>query len=74
MSESNVTQTQRKPLFLLANNGEIVCKDHLLHYGIRNGRDSSGRRMEKVSEADRAYLRNATGREVDCEFCRYEGR
>ena len=66
---SNHTSPEKPGIYILANNGETVCAEHLHLYGIRNGRDSRGRRALFVTPA----IAQQSIREFDlhprCEQC-----
>ena len=64
------TQATPKSLYLLPDNGQCVCESHLPQWGIRNGRDSRGDKIHKMTAADRAYMVKMVGHEIECESCR----
>ena len=64
----------RNDLYMLPDNGQIACLNHLPFYGIRGGRDSSGARIRKLEKPELERIRGALGTIPDCETCRADAR
>lgn len=56
------------------DNGAIYCGRHLGQSAAYTGRDISGQKIAKVSEADLAELAQMMGHPVYCETCEAQAR
>ena len=53
----------------LGDNGRCFCPDHAGASARYTGRDISGQRVHRITEADRAAWRIEVGSEPQCEDC-----
>jgi hypothetical protein len=53
----------------LGDNGRCFCMEHAGMRALYTGRDIDGRRVHRITEADRAYWRKEIGRDPQCEEC-----
>ena len=56
-----------KPLYL-TDNGALLCREHLGATARYTGRDISGQRIHRLTDAERAYMVRECGR-CECETC-----
>lgn len=54
----------------LGDNGRCFCGNHAGAVAQATGRDLSGHRIHRVTDADQAYMRSEFGSALECESCR----
>lgn len=69
------TTTDPKPVLkpdtiYLGDNGRAFCRDHAGASALYTGRDLSGQKLHKVTDADQRYAEREWGRRITCEGCR----
>ena len=64
-----MSETRSPRIWILANNGETVCDDHLWQYGIVKGRDSRGGRAMLVTPKIAQVSISEFNMHPKCEQC-----